>query len=161
MPERPLERRQTLTALLLPLADRQLVLPNVAVAELIEYRSGTVVPGAPSWHLGNIAWRRRELPLVCFEAACGSAPAQGERSHIIVLNAIGGGPLAFYAMLVQGIPRSVKVDSQLSYVDVPLARFELAAVQLAEVVAKVPDLDGLERLLQQAWQHPGEPTSRS
>lgn len=152
MPDRPLERRQTLTALLLPLTDRQLILPNVAVAELIEHRTGTPVPGAPSWHLGSIAWRRRELPLLCFEAACGTAPARSERNHIIVLNAIGDGAMPFYAMLVQGIPRSVKVDSQLSYVDVPLGRFELAAVQVGDGVAKVPDLDGLERLLQQGWQ---------
>ncbi|MFF7706399.1 chemotaxis protein CheW [Pseudomonas sp. NPDC007930] len=157
MPDRHLERRHTLTALLLPLTDRQLLLPNVAVAELIDYRPGIAEPAAPSWHLGNIAWRRRELPLICFEAACGTAPAQGERSHIIVLNGIGGGTLPFYAMLVQGIPRSVKVDSQLSYVDVPLDRFELAAVQVAGAVAKVPDLDGLERLLQQRLAEPLSP----
>ncbi|PVZ15551.1 MULTISPECIES: chemotaxis protein CheW [unclassified Pseudomonas] len=151
MPERAFERRHSLTALLLPLTDRQLVLPNVAVAELIDDRPGVPVAGAPSWHLGHIAWRHRELPLLSFEAACGTEPKRGERNHIVVLNALSGGPLAFYAMLVQGIPRSFKVDSQLSYVDVPLDRFELAAVQLGESVARVPDLDGLERLVQQAW----------
>jgi chemosensory pili system protein ChpC len=35
----------------------------------------------------------------------------------------------------------------LSYVDVPLAELELAAVQISDRVAKIPDLDGLERLL--------------
>ena len=35
----------------------------------------------------------------------------------------------------------------MSYVDVPLCPLELAAVQVGEHVAKVPDLMGLEALL--------------
>jgi chemosensory pili system protein ChpC len=50
-------------------------------------------------------------------------------------------------MLVQGIPRSYKLDSQLSYVDVPLCALEKAAVQVVDQVAKVPDLLALEELL--------------
>lgn len=59
----------------------------------------------------------------------------------------GRADLKFMALLVQGIPRSHKLDSQLSYVDVPLCRLEKAAVQVVEQVAKVPDLLGLEALL--------------
>jgi chemosensory pili system protein ChpC len=54
------------------------------------------------------------------------------------------------ALLVQGIPRSYKLDSQLSYVDVPLCALERAAVQVGEQVAKVPDLLALEALLVEA-----------
>jgi chemosensory pili system protein ChpC len=58
---------------------------------------------------------------------------------------MGGRPeLKFIAMLVQGIPRSYKVDSQLSYVDVPLCSLEKAAVQVGDQVARVPDLVALE-----------------
>ena len=35
-------RTSHLTGLLLPLADRTLILPNVAVAELIDYQPGTL-----------------------------------------------------------------------------------------------------------------------
>ena len=66
----------------------------------------------------------------------------------MILNALGGRPeLKFIALLVQGIPRSYKLDSQLSYVDVPLCPLEQAAVQVGEQVAKVPDLLALEELL--------------
>jgi chemosensory pili system protein ChpC len=72
----------------------------------------------------------------------------GERARIVILNALGGRPqLKFIALLVQGIPRSYKLDSQLSYVDVPLCPLEQAAVQVGEQVAKVPDLLALEELL--------------
>ncbi len=139
-------RQVSLTGLLLPLSDRTLLLPNVAVAELIDYQPGTPVANAPAWHLGMITWRDLQLPLLGFEAACGGASPLGERTRIVVLNALGDNPLRFIALLIQGIPRSCKLDSQLSYVDVPLAALELAAVQVGESVARVPDIEGLEAL---------------
>ncbi|MGV8918545.1 MAG: chemotaxis protein CheW [Pseudomonas sp.] len=141
----------TLTGLILPLGDRNLLLPNVAVAELIDYQDSIADPDAPDWYLGPISWRHRTLPLLCFEATCGSRTRVGGRARIVVLNALGGRPnLEFIALLTQGIPRSCKVDSQLSYVDVPLAELELAAVQVGDTVARIPDLVGLEELLVRA-----------
>ncbi|MFW0757069.1 chemotaxis protein CheW [Pseudomonas sp. H11T01] len=141
-------RTSNLTGLLLPLADRNLILPNVAIAELIDYQPGTFDFDSPPWYLGLVTWRDRQIPLLSFESACGSNAVIGDRARIVVLNALGGRPqLKFIALLVQGIPRSYKLDSQLSYVDVPLCPLEKAAVQIAEQVAKVPDLLGLEELL--------------
>ncbi|MFQ6575380.1 chemotaxis protein CheW [Pseudomonas sp. UM16] len=143
-------RRSSLTGLLLALADRCLVLPNVAVAELIGYQPGTPAPEQPQWMLGWIDWRNQRLPLLSFEAACGGQVQVGDRARIVVLNALGGSRLRFIAVLVQGIPRSCKLDSQLNYVDVPLATLELAAVQVGDQVARVPDLPALEQMLEAA-----------
>jgi len=140
-------RRSSLTGLLLPLSDRSLVLPNVAVAELIGYQHCAPAPDQPAWLLGWIDWRGLRLPLLSFEAACGGQTQVGERARIVVLNALGGTSRSFFALLVQGIPRSCKLDSQLNYVDVPLGELELAAVQVGEQVARVPDLVALEKLL--------------
>jgi len=149
MHERRLNQRSiNLTGLLLPLADRNLILPNVAVAELIGYQSAAFDLDTPPWYLGRVLWRNRQIPLLSFESACGQKIVIGERARIVILNALGGRPeLKFIAMLVQGIPRSYKLDSQLSYVDVPLCALERAAVQVADQVAKVPDLLALEELL--------------
>lgn len=141
-------RTSNLTGLLLPLADRNLILPNVAVAELIDYQPGAFDLDSPPWYLGLVTWRDRKIPLLSFESACGNKTVIGDRARIVVLNALGGrAHLKFLALLVQGIPRSYKLDSQLSYVDVPLCSLEHAAVQVAEQVAKVPDLLALEELL--------------
>ena len=138
----------SLTCLLLPLADRYLLLPNVAIAELIGWQHGDPSSDSPPWHLRQITWRDRELPLISFEAACGSPVVIGERARIVVLNTLGGDPrLKFIAMVVQGIPRSYRLDSQLSFVDVPLSPLERAAVQVGDHVAKIPDLLALERLV--------------
>ena len=144
-----LEHRSShLIGLLLPLADRTLILPNVAIAELIDYQPGAFDLDTPPWYLGRVTWRNRQIPLVSFESACGNKTVIGERVRIVILNALGGRPeLKFIALLVQGIPRSHKLDSQLSYVDVPLCPLEKAAVQVADQVAKVPDLLALEEML--------------
>ncbi|NMZ53752.1 chemotaxis protein CheW [Pseudomonas lundensis] len=138
----------SLTCLLLPLADRDLLLPNVAIAELIDYQRGEPSSDSPPWHLRQIIWRDHPLPLINFEAACGSPLLIGDRARIVILNTLGGNPaLKYIAMVVQGIPRSYKLDSQLSFVDVPLCPLERAAVQVGEHVAKIPDLWALERLV--------------
>ena len=53
---------------MLPLSDRCLVLPNVAVAELSGQRNLVCQPGDPAWPLGWIDWRQQRLPLIGFEA---------------------------------------------------------------------------------------------
>ena len=67
------------------------------------------------------------------------------------LNALGGrDKVKFIALLVQGIPRSLKVDGHLARASDPLAPLELDAVQLGEAVVKIPDLIGLEQKLADA-----------
>ncbi len=62
-----------------------------------------------------IDWRQQRLPLIGFEAACGGETPCGERARVVVLNAFDTG-LRYLALLLQDIPRSCKLDSQLNYV---------------------------------------------
>ncbi|MEK8081645.1 chemotaxis protein CheW [Pseudomonas sp. XK-1] len=141
----------SLTGLLMPLADRILLLPNVAVAELIPYRAPQVSEGMPDWFLGQIAWRDLRLPLLSFEAASGGQAQIGAGARVAVINALGGRPaVKFIALLVQGIPRSIKFGPELARASVPLAPLELDAVSLGDAVLKVPDLIGLEQKLADA-----------
>ncbi|MCQ2028167.1 chemotaxis protein CheW [Stutzerimonas zhaodongensis] len=141
----------SLTGLLVPLADRTLLLPNVAVAELIPYRAPQSAQGTPSWFLGQVPWRDLTLPLLSFEAASNGQPETGARARVAVLNALGGRDhVKFIALLVQGIPRSVKLDPSLARSDVTLAPLELDAVNLGDVQARIPDLVALEQKLADA-----------
>ena len=141
----------SLTGLLVPLADRTLLLPNVVVAELIPYRPPQASAGLPAWLLGQIAWRDLQLPLLSFEAASDGQPQIGANARVAVLNALGGREqVKFIALLVQGIPRSLKVDGNLQRASTELAPLELDAVQLGETIAKIPDLAGLEQKLADA-----------
>ncbi len=135
----------SLTGLLLPLSDRTLLLPNVAVAELIAYRNPQVAAGLPQWYLGQVAWRDLRLPLLSFEAASSGEqqPVLGSSARVVVINALGGRPhVKFLALLVQGIPRSVRLDANLASTAAPLAALELAAVDIGGETARIPDLAG-------------------
>jgi chemosensory pili system protein ChpC len=141
----------SLTGLMSSLSDRTLLLPNVAVAELLPYRVPQETPGMPAWMLGQIAWRDLRLPLLSFEAASDGHCAIASNSRVAVINALGGRPhVKFLALLVQGIPHSVKLDSSLVRANVPLAALELDAVSIAEQILKIPDLIALEQLLADA-----------
>lgn len=136
---------------MLPLADRTLLLPNVALAELVPYRAPQATPGMPAWLLGQISWRDLRLPLLSFEAASNGMPVIGPGCRVAVLNALGGRPqVKFIALLLQSIPHSIKVDARLVRADAALAPLELDAVLLDDAVVKVPDLVGLEQLLADA-----------
>ncbi|AEF20311.1 MULTISPECIES: chemotaxis protein CheW [Pseudomonas] len=141
----------SLTGLVVPLADRTLLLPNVAVAELIPYRAPPAMAGMPDWFLGQVAWRDLSLPLLSFEAASGGQPVVGSGARIAILNALGGrANVKFIALLVQGIPRSLRVTEDLPRADAALAPLELAAVKVDDAVLRIPDLEGLEQLLADA-----------
>lgn len=141
----------SLTGLLMPLSDRTLLLPNVAVAELIPYRAPQVSEGMPEWFLGQIAWRDLRLPLLSFEAASDGQAAINSGSRVAVINALGGRPLVkFIALLVQGIPRSIKLEANLARAEAVLSPLELDAVLLGDAVLKIPDLIGLEQKLADA-----------
>ena len=85
----------SLTGLLLPLSDRTLLLPNVAVAELIAYRNPQVAAGVPQWYLGQVAWRDLRLPLLSFEAASSGEqqPVLGSSARVVVINAPADDPM--------------------------------------------------------------------
>jgi len=145
------EAPATLNCLLVPLADRHLLMPNVTVAELIAYRQPQATPGLPAWLLGQVQWRDLNLPLFCFEAADGGEARLGAQARVVVLNALGGRDhVKFIALLVQGIPRPVKVDAGLPRANVALGLLELDAVNLGDVQARIPDLVALEQKLADA-----------
>ena len=98
--------------------------------------------------LGQVAWRDLRLPLLSFEAASDGQAQIGSTARVAVINALGGRPhVKFLALLVQGIPRSVKLESNLARANVPLAPLELDAVSIADSVLKIPDLMALEQML--------------
>lgn len=138
-----------LTGLLLTLNDRLLLLPNTAVAELVPYRNVQAAQNSPAWLLGQIPWRDLSLPLLSFEAASSDAAVSTDSARVVIINALGGrAKFRFFALVIQGIPRSVRIDPSLARVSQePLLPLELDAVSLDGEIAKIPDLAGLEQKL--------------
>ncbi len=144
-------------SVLIPLGDRQLLLPNAVVAEVMDYQSPDPVEGAPEWFLGNMAWRGIIIPVVSFEAMQGGeVVTPGHRGRIAIMNTLNGHPLfSHIGLVVQAIPSlaRVSVDNVLpsanneEMVD-PLIR---QVVELDMSPVYIPNLDEIEQRVQSVF----------
>jgi chemosensory pili system protein ChpC len=155
------ELKATVRAQIIPVGGDDLVLPNAAVAEIVQYSPVTAVPDAPEWLLGLLSWREKTIALLSFELASRQdKPAANARAKIAVLNAPGGDPeLHFFAILTQGVPRLMSVDeSKIAPIE---HETETDPLILSRVIvngepAIIPNLDVLERMLlvhKDQWLH--------
>jgi chemosensory pili system protein ChpC len=141
-------------SVLIPLADRQLLLPNAVVAEVMGFQSPEPVEGAPEWFLGNMVWRGIIIPVISFEAMQGGEVVMpGHRGRITIMNALENHPrISHFGLVVQAIPSLVRVsvDNVLPGRDAettsePLIR---QAVELDMSPVFIPDLDEVEKQIQ-------------
>jgi chemosensory pili system protein ChpC len=137
--------------LYLPVNQQQLLLPNVSVAEVVGYQAPETPSGKPEFFLGYVTWRGINIPLISFELANGQSRNKTATNHqIAVINSIGEHHevLPFFAILTQGIPRLVKVASDLiKPVEGQIKnKAEIASIKLDGEEAIIPDLNYLEAL---------------
>jgi len=137
-------------SMLLPVQDKMLLLPGVAVAEIINYSYPECPAGAPDWFLGYIEWRKLSVPLLSFELLNGQAmPRSTGVPRIAVINNTGvNDAVPFIAIIMQAIPRLMRIMPQdiTDVSDIELAPAELAAVSIVggETVL-IPDVSVLEK----------------
>ncbi len=138
-----------LSTLLIPLDEHQLLLPNVAVAEIIGYTEAEPVADSPDWLLGFIDWRQQRVPLVCPERLNGQpVAAAGPDRRIAVLNGIIGDPqLPFCAVVVAGVPRQMRITAAdiSRYEDGDTGPAEKSWALVNGELALIPDLDYLQQ----------------
>jgi chemosensory pili system protein ChpC len=144
-------------SVLIPLGDRQLLLPNAVVAEVMDYQSPDPLEGTPEWLLGNIAWRGIIIPVVSFEAMQGGeVVTPGHRGRIAIMNTLNSHHLfSHIGLVVQAIPSlaRVSIDNVLpsanneEMVD-PLIR---QVVELDMSPVYIPNLDEIEQRVQSVF----------
>lgn len=143
------QSRELVTALQLRLADRTLLVPNTAVAELVGQLHPLPAPAAGPV-LGSLEWRGLTLPLLSFERLAGNPQALPDsKVRLVVLNSLR--PVqgqSFYALVIREIPRTLTLDQQLAAdAQAQLQPFELAAVRLEGQALRIPDLAAVEQWL--------------
>ncbi|MBK6287819.1 MAG: chemotaxis protein CheW [Gammaproteobacteria bacterium] len=138
-----------LSALLLPVSDRLLIVPSVVVAEIIKRRDLHPPAGAPDWLLGRIQWHHAAVPVISFEALNNDQrPDPGAGSRIVILATVGEAvPERYYAILSQGVPHLLRLtpDDVREAEGVMRGPAELMQVRVHGQRAAIPDLEYLER----------------
>jgi chemosensory pili system protein ChpC len=145
------DNSQTLSCVMIPVSRRQLILPNVSIAEVVDHASGDAGAGAPDWLAGRLEWRGLKLPVISYDAANGgtlSVPGEN-RGRIVVLNAISDNnkKLRFMALITQGIPSQVRItEDQVKQLDGDNGPADLMQIEVDGEAAWIPNLDYLESL---------------
>lgn len=145
------DTQKIIACLYLPVYQQQLLLPNVSVAEVVGYQAPEVAIDKPDYFLGYVTWRGINIPLISYEVANGqSVTKPSTNTRIAVINSIGDyhEALPFFAILTQGIPRLVKVASDLikPIKGHTVNKAEISSIKLDGEEAIIPDLSYLEAL---------------
>lgn len=149
------EQIDEVSCMLLPLKDKQLLLPNVSVAEIVPFSHLLTTASSQSWILGRIEWRGITLPVVCYEMLNQhNAPAPNPNARFAIINGVGNHPnLPFYAVLIQGIPRQARIqEADIQTVEaLNQGAYDAQAVSIGQdESAMIPDLDKVEEALLRA-----------
>ena len=141
-----------LYSLLVPLAGSRLIVPRVCVAEVSGVGQLHLLDEDPSWLVGKVGWKGREIPLISFEAACGEdMPELGSRSRAVIFHATDNLQSGYFAVMSQGLPQLVRVNPGVvsgdDDGDWPPDSPVVCRIRMINEYPLVPDLEGIERLL--------------
>lgn len=144
-------------SVLIPVSgQRQLLLPNATVAEVITYTSPDPFEEAPSWVLGRVTWRGWRVPVVSMAMLGRWADHEDTTSaKIAVLKGLGGNAdMPFMAMVTQGFPHLITVNADsLRPVDGSL----VSTLEARGTAAEAPGSAGEEdRIEAEATYPPGD-----
>jgi chemosensory pili system protein ChpC len=150
---------ESVRSLWVPLGEMKLLVPNVAIAEVVNYQPLDMVDGEPEWLVGRLSWRNQELPVVSMQQLLGGGPEQsGHGARISVFNSVRANTaLPFYAIVTAGIPRLFNADadalSQSPHVEWDLPDTAADCVQIGGEAALIPNLELIQSLVEEAWRN--------
>ena len=148
---------ESVRALLVPLEELKLLVPNVAIAEVINYQPLDLVQDGPDWLIGKLRWREQELPVVSMERLSGyDLPEPGHGSRIAVFNSVKAQtPVPFFAAVTAGIPRLFSADAETlgdSLRDErPLPDTVADCVRHGSEEALIPNLERIQTMVEAVW----------
>jgi len=138
-----------LRGVLVPMPDTYLLLPNAAVAEVVNYQSAQPIANAPNWLKGYVGWRGEIIPLLSVESLLErfeSSP--GPRARILVCNSLGkSSKMSYYGILSQALPRMIRLTAEnlAPSGNGSAMPWVLEQVSVAGTEALIPDLDAIEQ----------------
>ena len=144
--------QEKVRSLWVPLREMNLLLPNVAVAEIGSYRAPEAQADMPEWFLGTVKWRGQSIPVMSIEAVCGlSVPSNPVFSRLMIVNSVSpGSPIEHYAIVTAGLPGLIQFGDETADEVVEYEHDGLQCiVRIGNEEAVIPDLEYLQKLLEQ------------
>jgi len=148
-------RPEAVRCVALPTGAADLLLPNIAVAEILGFRDPTPYDSAPDWLLGTLSWRGFTVPVVSVAMASANLveAGVGQRTRVVICYTPSGNrSLPYVGIFAIGPPRLTRITPQvLEPADAqPQNPFVLHGLTYAEQPAWIPDMDAIERAVLEA-----------
>ena len=138
-------------SLWVPLREMNLLLPNVAVAEIGSYRAPEVQADMPDWFLGMVRWREQSIPVISLEAVCGlNVPSNPVFSRLMIVNSVTpDSPIEHYAIVTAGLPGLIQFGDDTADEVIEYEHDGLhCIVRIGNEEAVIPDLGYLQKILE-------------
>ncbi len=144
---------QEVFSFLIPMQQDNLLMPSESVAEIVPFMNVDMFESAEKgtdWHIGNLAWRNMNVPVISLERLQGTQDlGDVRRARIAVIYTLNANQeIPYLAFTVRGIPRIIPVDDNNSeMLDANPSEQGVAAwVSVASKKAMIPDMDAMEIL---------------
>ncbi len=136
--------------LLVPLGDKQLLLPSAVIAEISPYQTPKPVDNQPNWLLGIFEWRNQQVPLVAIEKSLSTSSGADKKHRSIILYGLESSQLMpFYAFTSSDIPKSllIKDNSLTDYSSSKLNKNYSFSAMYDNQTVWLPNLTIIENML--------------
>ena len=138
-----------------PLTYGHVLIPNIAVAELMDFTMPEPLRRAPDWILGELVWNGWQVPVISFEHLISdtSANTVTAKARILVIKTLAESTQVNYiGLVIQGLPKLKKVtaDNLVEKLSNELPDGVFSEVSIDDLEAMIPELGSLTRLVEDA-----------
>lgn len=143
---------ETMMVLLIPIEDCQLLLPDAAVAEIVDFQQTEAESDdVPTWYLGKMQWRGLDVPLISLEGLNHDAffTRDGSLKIIIMHSSSQRGKMPFWAFVTTETPRMSRINKGRldPYDHDELRSMEKMWVAIDDEPAMIPDMEKIEQAI--------------
>lgn len=138
-----------------PLTYGHVLIPNIVVAELMDFTMPEPLRRAPDWILGELVWNGWQVPVISLEHLISDSSANTitAKARILLIKTLGESTQVNYiAFVIQGLPRLKKItaDNLVEKLSDELPEGVFSEVSIDDLEAMIPDLGSLTRLVEEA-----------
>ena len=138
-----------------PLTFGRVLVPNIVVAELMDFTMPEPLRRAPNWILGELVWNGWQVPVISFEhlISDSSANTVTAKARILIIKTLGESiQVNYIGLIIQGLPKLKKIttDNLLENLSDELPDSVFSEVSVDDLGAMIPELGSLTRLVEDA-----------
>ncbi len=138
-----------------PLTYGHVLVPNIVVAELMDYTMPEPLRRAPDWILGELVWNGWQVPVISLEhlVSDSSANTVTAKARILIIKTLGESiQVNYIGLIIQGLPKLKKItaDNLLGKLSDELPDGVFSEVSIDDLEAMIPELGSLTRLVEEA-----------